>query len=169
MRICLGLEIVRRFVKKPILDYPSLLKYVGVSIDDLLDIYVLFIRSVTEYCAVTFHSRLTQEQSDKLEKIQKTCLKVIIGDQYVDYPTALDLCGLQTLSERRKKRCLDFALKCVKHPRNRRLFPCNPNQNNHDVRSYEPYKVNFASTSTYKYSTIPFCQRLLNEHFASKP
>jgi hypothetical protein len=33
------------------------LKYVGVSVDDLLDIYILFIRSVTEYCAVAFHSR----------------------------------------------------------------------------------------------------------------
>ena len=32
------------------------LKYVGVSRDDLLDIYTLFIRSVTEYCAVVFHS-----------------------------------------------------------------------------------------------------------------
>ena len=34
------------------------LKYVGVSFEDLLDIYVLFIRSVMEYFAVAFHSRL---------------------------------------------------------------------------------------------------------------
>ena len=44
------------------------LKYVGVSTDDLLDIYILFIRSVVEYCAVVFHSSLTQQQSGKLEK-----------------------------------------------------------------------------------------------------
>ena len=42
------------------------LKYVGVSREDLLDIYVLYIRSVTEYCSVSFHSSLTQEQSRKL-------------------------------------------------------------------------------------------------------
>ena len=48
------------------------LKYVGVSKEDLLDIYKLFIRSVAEYCSVVFHSTLTQQQS---EKIQKTCLK----------------------------------------------------------------------------------------------
>ena len=39
------------------------LKYVGVNVKDLLDIYILFIRSVTEYCAVSFHSSLTQQQS----------------------------------------------------------------------------------------------------------
>ena len=35
------------------------LKYVGVSIEDLVEIYILFIRSVLEYCAVAFHSSLT--------------------------------------------------------------------------------------------------------------
>ena len=143
------------------------LKYIGVSREDLLDIYVLYIRSVTEYCSVSFHSSLTQEQSQKLERIQKTCLRVILGEHYEDYKTALDICGLETLSDRRGKRCLDFALKCVKHPRNRRLFPFNQNQNEHDVRVHEQFKVNF-STSTYRDSTIPYCQRLLNDHFSNK-
>ena len=84
------------------------LKYVGVSIEDLLDIYILFIRSVTEYCAVAFHSSLTKEQSEKLEKIQKTSLKVMLGESYVSYSAALEMCNLQTLYERRERRCLDF-------------------------------------------------------------
>ena len=129
---------------------------------------MLYIRSVTEYCSVSFHSSLTQEQSKKLERIQKTCLKVILGEQYVDYKTALDICDLDTLSDRREKRCLDFALKCVKHPRNCRLFPLNQNQNEHDVRIHEPFKVNFATPSTYRDSAIPYCQRLLNDHHTSK-
>ena len=144
------------------------LRYVGVSQDDLLDIYVLFIRSVAEYCSVSFHSSLTKEQSRKLESIQRTCLKVILGEEYSDYQSAMDTFGLVTLEERRKKRCLDFSLKCLKNPRTARLFPMNPNQNNHLVRSHELFKVNFAKTSTYKKSAIPFCQRLLNEHFAVK-
>ena len=84
------------------------LKYAGVSKEDLLDIYILFIRSVTEYCSVVFHSSLTQQQNNKLETIQKTCLKVILGDMYVDYPAALEMCGLQTLHNRRQERCLNF-------------------------------------------------------------
>ena len=38
------------------------LRYVGVSIEDLIEIYVLFIRSITEYCTTAFHSSLTVEQ-----------------------------------------------------------------------------------------------------------
>ena len=136
------------------------LKYVGVRIEDLLDIYILFIRSVTEYCATSFHSSLTQEQSNKLESIQRTCLKVILGDMYVSYQSALEMCGLQTLYDRRQKRCLDFALKCLEHPKNRRLFPLNPVMNDHDLRDKEIFKINFARTGTYKDSEIPFFQRL---------
>ena len=55
------------------------LKYVGISYEDLIEIYILFIRSVAEYCAVAFHSSLTIQESDKLEKIQKTSLKLILG------------------------------------------------------------------------------------------
>ena len=143
------------------------LKYVGVSRDDLLDIYILFIRSVTEYCAVVFHSRLTQEDSMKIERIQKTCLKVILGDCYESYHNALKICGLQTLSERREKRCLDFSHKCLKHPRNKRLFPPNPSYNN-KTRDSEPFHVNFAGTETYRNSAIPYCQRLLNQHEMKK-
>ena len=144
------------------------LKYVGVSLEDLLDIYILFIRSVTEYCAVAFHSSLTQDQSDKLEGIQKTCLKVILGEMYVNYQAALEMCGLQTLYGRRQKRCLDFAIKSVKHPRNRRLFPLNPVSNDHFLREKQLFRVNFARTDAYKDSTIPYCQRLLNDHVMSK-
>ena len=140
------------------------LKYVGVSEEDLIDIYVLFIRSVTEYCAVVFHSRLTQQDSMKLERIQKTCLKVILGDIYEDYQSALIRCGLQTLYERREKRCLDFSLRCLKNPKNQRIFPVNPEHNSR-VRESEPYQVNFARTDKYKDSAIPYCQRLLNKHF----
>ena len=47
------------------------LKYIGVSTEDLIEIYVLFIRSLTEYCATAFHSSLTLEQSRDIERIQK--------------------------------------------------------------------------------------------------
>ena len=144
------------------------LKYVGTCQEDLVDIYVLFIRSVAEYCSVSFHSSLTQEQIRKLEGIQRTCLKVILGEKYKGYQLALETLGLESLEDRRKRRCLDFALKCLKHPRNQKLFPVNQNNNNHDVRQHEKFKVNFARTSAYKNSALPYCQRLLNSHFASK-
>ena len=123
--------------------------------------YILFIRSVTEYCAVAFHSSLTIEQSDKLEKIQKTCLKVILGVMYIDYSAALEMCGLQTLSDRRGKRCLDFSLKCIKHEKNNRIFPVNHSTSEHYIRNKETFQVNFARTEDYKESAVPYCQRLI--------
>ena len=140
------------------------LKYVGVKTEDLLDIYVLYIRSIAEYCSVAFHSSLTIELSDKLERIQRTSLKIILGEMYINYSSALEMSGLDTLYSRRTKRCLDFALKCVKHQRNRRLFPLNSNIPACKIRYPEKYKVNFARTNTYRDSTIPFCQNLLNRH-----
>ena len=144
------------------------LKYVGISYEDLIEIFILFIRSVAEYCAVAFHSSLTIQESDKLEKIQKTSLKVILGEMFIDYPSALEMCNLQTLSARSQARCLDFAVKCVKHPRNSRLFSFNQKTSIHYVRDKEVFHVNFAKTEDYKKSAIPFCQRLLNNYCNGK-
>ena len=144
------------------------LKYVGVQLEDLIDIYVLYIRSVTEYCSVAFHSSLTGEQTNKIERIQKTCLRIILGDMYIDYPSALEMTGLESLYDRRPKRCLDFSLKCLKHNRNTRLFPLKDNAREASSKNSEIFSVNFASTNAYRDSTIPYCQRLLNQHFQDK-
>ena len=81
------------------------LKYVGVNTEDLLEIYILFIRSCTEYCAAAFHSSLTVDESYRLERVQKVCLKIILGEMYIDYQSALEMCGMTTLFERREARC----------------------------------------------------------------
>lgn len=73
------------------------LKYVGVKKDDLIDVYKLFIRSLLEYCCVVFHSTLTLENIQDLERIQKTALRVIFGEAYQDYQSAFCQSGLETL------------------------------------------------------------------------
>ena len=134
-------------------------KYVGINMGELLTVYKLFIRCIPEYCSVVFNKSLTIEQSNKIENIQKTCLKIILGESYLSYESALQTCSLEKLSDRRDKRMLKFALKCTKDPRNSELFPKN------DVpHKKEVYKVNFARTEAYLQSAIPQCQRLLNIH-----
>ena len=142
------------------------LKYVGVGIDDLIDVYKLFIRSCMEYCSVAFHSSLTINQSEKLERIQKTCLKVILGEMYCSYDSALEMCGLETLAKRREAKCLNFSLKCLKNEKLKKIFPLKP-KSEQGVRKNKRFVVNFAKTSTYKKSAIPYCQRLLNKHLKS--
>ena len=105
------------------------LKYVGVKTEDLLEIYVLFIRSVTEYCSTVFHSSLTKR--GKNWKYSKTCLRVILQECYVDYFVALEMTGLQSLKSRRDSKSLSFAKKAQEHPTYSKLFPKNPTNGDH--------------------------------------
>ena len=146
----------------------SKLKYVGTNQKDLVLLYSLHIRSITEYCATAFHSSLTVKQSNKLETIQKTCLRIILGEDYTSYDAALSSTGLLSLNARREKRELSFALKCAKHPTNRSMFPLTPSQDPHNVRKREIFKVNQAKTETYRTSAIPHLQRRLNLHFVNQ-
>ena len=87
-----------------------------MSTQDLTEIYPLFIQSRAEYVSVVWHSTLTIEQSKKIENIQKTSLKIIHVADYIDYPTALEWCGLTELSVRRQNRYLSYASSSLKYP-----------------------------------------------------
>ena len=124
------------------------------------------IRSVLEYCSVLWHSTITVEQGQAIERVQKTCLKIILGVNYASYSMALEKCSLEALSDRREDRCLQFGLKCLVHPVHNRMFPINPQLNNGrlSTRNQEHFQVNMAKTDSYKMSTIPYIQRKLNEY-----
>ena len=101
----------------------SKLKYIGTCIEDLLDIYCLYVRSVLEYCAVVYHSSLTQEQSNQLESVQRVCLATILGDNYVSYEAAREMTGLPLLSARRERRVETFCRRAIVHPRHKEHVP----------------------------------------------
>jgi hypothetical protein len=140
------------------------LKFVGVNTEDLIQIYSLFIRSKAEYCSTVFHSSLSERLSAKLEAIQKTCLRVILGEMYISYEAALEMCGLESLQTRRENRSLKFALKSASHETASSMFPRNPSTDAHQIRYREKYQVNKSRTESYKKSSIPYLQRRLNEH-----
>ena len=140
------------------------LKYVGVEETDLVEIYTLFVRSLLEYCCVAWHSSITQAQSYDIDRVQRTALKVIIGQSYTDYASALKRVGLDTLFDRREKRCLTFGLNYLKHPKHKRMFPLGETSEDVNLRVRNKFKVNFARTSTYQKSAIPYIQNMLNVH-----
>ena len=84
------------------------LRYAGVQVEDLITIYKTFIRSTLEYNSVVFHSSLTSQQEESLERCQSVCLKVILQESFVSYSAALEMLGLQTLKHRREERCIQF-------------------------------------------------------------
>ena len=53
----------------------------GAPIEDLKQIYILFVRSQLEHSATVWHSGLTVENTDDLERVQKTALKIILGSK----------------------------------------------------------------------------------------
>ena len=155
----------REICKKAYSRIPMLtkLKYVGVRTEDLIHLYILFIRCILEYCAVVWHSTLTVQQSKDIEKVQKLVLKIILGDRYINYENALRLTGLESLSDRREQKCLQFGLKSLLHPIHCKNFPVNP-EKIYNTRNSEHFKVNRAHSEYYRKFTIPYVQRLLNQY-----
>ena len=63
----------------------KLLKRSGACIDDMLHFFKTVIRSLLEYACPVWHNSLTNEQSDRIESIQKRALKIICGFNIIDY------------------------------------------------------------------------------------
>ena len=127
-----------------------------VPIEDMLNIYVLYIRSIVENSAVVWHSSLTTLEETELER----ALRIILKEDYENYGNSLHLTGLPTLQDRRFQLCKSFALKSAKNEKTKDMFPLNPSTAG--TRNFEKYKLTQASTSRLKDSAIPFMQRLLN-------
>ena len=72
------------------------------SIDDLKNIYTVFIRSILENSAVVWHSGLSAESNHNLERVQKTALKIILGNKYTNYSNSLEILNFETLQKRRE-------------------------------------------------------------------
>ena len=126
----------------------------------MVNIYILFIRSIVEYCCAVWHNSITEEESNHIERIQKTALRIILTEDYTDYSSALELSGLKTLKQRRTQLSHNFAKKCLKSDTSSDLFPLNTKVVN--TRPHEKYHVTPARTERLASSTIPYLQRLLN-------
>ena len=137
----------------------------GTSQEDLKIIYILFIRSLLDQSATVWHSSLTDDDTNDLERVQKCAMKIIFQEKYKGYKYSLNQLGLLTLSERREQLCLSFALKCVKHPKLQDMFPLN-NKTQVNTRYPEKYKVQYAHTERLNTFSVVYMQNLLNQHEA---
>ena len=83
----------------------------GTPPEDLKLIYILFVRSILEQSATVWHSSLSQENANDLERVQKSALKIILNGSYKSYEQSLAQLDIQSLNDRREMLCLNFALK----------------------------------------------------------
>ena len=136
-----------------------------VPIKDLITIYVAYIRSLLELSCVVWHSSLTEKDSDKLERVQKVGLRIILKDGYVSYEKALQITGLYTLKCRHEMLCLNFAWSALKSTLSQSMFPRKKSDYHaQTARNRETFLVQKARTDRLQKSAIPCMQRLLNKH-----
>ena len=136
----------------------------GTPVEDLKTIYILFVRSHLEQSATVWHSSLTQDNRDDLERVQKSALKIILQEKYINYKNALNHLNIESLEDRREEICLNFAKKCVKNNKLKSMFPLNDKNHPMELRENETYKVQFAHNERLKKSSIIYMQRLLNQN-----
>ena len=133
--------------------------------DHLMQIYKTFIRSNLEFSSNVWHSSLTKENRQDLERVQKAALKVILGKDYKDYDDALKLSKLQSLEQRREVISLRFVKNSLKNANFSKLFPLTKANHVMNVRNPFKYHVNKANTERYRRSTVPYLQRIFGLWF----
>ena len=92
------------------------LKTYKLPLCDLITVFKGYVRPILDYGVPIFNGNLTNGQILSLERIQKRACRIMLGDQYINYDNALELCSLQRLDQRRKQLCLDFATSLINHP-----------------------------------------------------
>mgnify|MGYP007089950330 CR=1 FL=1 len=68
---------------------------------DVLKIFInlTFIRPILEQSAPVWHSSLTEENSEDLERVQKAAARLIMGGYHMSYKSSLKELHLETLKE----------------------------------------------------------------------
>ena len=156
-------------VKKGFARLSLLRKLVCFSVpkSDLTEVFIIFIRSLLEYCCVVWHSTITEEEKTDLERVQKCAVRIILRNDYTTYEEGLEKLNLVPLLDRREELLQTFAQQCLKTDKTAKWFPKNI-INDHNTRNTEEYKVQFANNERLRNSTIPYLQRLLNKQNSSQ-
>ena len=137
------------------------LKNFGAMTDDLLEVYIKQIRCLLEYAVAVWQPSLTGEDSIKIERVQKSALSIILGQNYKSYKSALRELKLEPLYTRRIALCRKFALKAQKHEKFSRWFK--PNNKLTVTRSKTPkFHDVYSRTERFKRSPISYLTRILN-------
>ena len=136
------------------------LKQICANDEELLDVYCKQIRSVLEYAAVVWHPGLTVANTNSIERVQKACLAIIMGQRYISYNNALQLASLDRLDTRREALCLKFARNAIKYLKFSNWFVEDSKIVN-TTRLKKNLKDVNTRTRRFRQSTIPYLTKLL--------
>ena len=133
------------------------------SVITLLTLYHWYVRTALEYAAPVWHPGLTQDQTKKIERIQKRCFRIILRYRYTTYEDALRLLGETSLHQRRETLTLRLARSILRSPTHRGLLPPTlgdiHGRNTRHRRRLQPVRCR---TARYQKSFVPYAVKLLN-------
>ena len=119
------------------------------------------IRSLLEFAVAVWHPSLTNEDRLKIERVQKSALSIIMGQEYKSYRSALKKFNLESLFSRRNKLCKKFARKSQRHTKFSKWFKPSTRRTltrNIPKKCCEVY----SRTERYKRSPISYLTNILN-------
>ena len=132
------------------------------KIEDLKSIYLSHVRSILEQSCVIWHSSLTKENIENLERVQKNAFRIILGNRYNDYEDSLNYLQLDKLSLRREKLSLKFALNGAENSKTKTLFKVR--KKIQKLRKQTKFKTFKANTERTRLSAVPYLRNLLNQN-----
>ena len=132
----------------------------------MVDVYNKQIRSILELAVPVWQAGLTKQESNQIERVQRTAFHIILGENYLYYENALNQLKCDRLSGRRLKLCENFAKKAVRHEQFRNWFRENterlPIMNTRYSKVKSKYHEVLTRTERFKKSPIPYLTSLLN-------
>ena len=126
-------------------------------------LWITYCRNILENSCVVWHSSLTKQNSDDIERTQKSFAKLALGKEYKDYFSALLKLDLPYLSEWRRFLTINFCEKGIKNKTLNDLFPINNKPHKQKTRKPENFKVRQVKKERTKKSTTIYSLNQLNK------
>ena len=130
----------------------------GFNSEELVHVYKTMLRPVVEYGCVVYHSSLTDDQDERIERLQDHALKCIFGPE-LSARRLRGLAGITTLRQRREDLVEKFARKCSNDPAFDHWFP---RRQGRSTRSKEIFMEEQARCERLKNSPLFYFRRILN-------
>ena len=130
-----------------------------LTVEDMVEIYTMYIMSILESSAVVGHSSIPKGEEIEIERIQKVALIIILNKNYDNYEDALSLTGLVTLNERRDGLCRKFAESSEKSENNKHMCSINPSSvktQNHERYFVQHMNANAVTRASARSPVLSF-------------
>ena len=138
------------------------LKNAGLNSKDLTKLCQVLILPTLDYASNVYHSQLTQEQTNHLEKLQIRALKIIYGFHYLA-TELLELSGVEHLWTRRERLMDKFIDKLLKNEHFLNDWLPRKEFHHRDLRKELIFEEKFARTKRLYRSPKYFIRRRINK------